>query len=199
MNLGLQQNLTLTQQLVMTPQLQQAIKLLQLSRLELASVIQQEIEENPALDDSFQEISLGADTEEPEPVVAKEEKLEEITIEDKMRTDTDWESYINEYNSTGRVYSERDFSEAPNYEAFTSSKETLESHLQWQLLMQSPSPEEEQIGSVIIGNLNIDGYLCATIEEVAEAAGAPVETVEKQLKIMQIKITKKLQKISISQ
>ena len=47
--LGLQQNLILTQQLVMTPQLQQAIKLLQLSRIELAGMIQQELEENPAL------------------------------------------------------------------------------------------------------------------------------------------------------
>ena len=52
MEIGLQQNLILSQQLVMTPQLQQAIKLLQLSRLELAEMIQQEIEQNPALEEA---------------------------------------------------------------------------------------------------------------------------------------------------
>jgi RNA polymerase sigma-54 factor len=55
MELGLQQNLSLTQQLVMTPQLQQAIKLLQLSRLELAETIEQEMEQNPALEEELNE------------------------------------------------------------------------------------------------------------------------------------------------
>ena len=52
MELGLQQNLILTQQIVMTPQLQQAIKLLQLSRIELADMIQEEMEQNPALEEA---------------------------------------------------------------------------------------------------------------------------------------------------
>ena len=187
MALGLQQNLILTQQLVMTPQLQQAIKLLQLSRLELAGMIEQELEENPALEESIQEITQAEAREIERETDDKDrnEDLKEVTIEEKLSQDTDWESYINEYNSTGRVHTERDFQEAPNYEAFTSAKKTLEDHLQWQLLMNSPTSEQEQIGSMIIGSLNVDGYLCATVEEIAQSGPFAIEAVETMLKTLQ--------------
>jgi RNA polymerase sigma-54 factor len=185
MALGLQQNLILTQQLVMTPQLQQAIKLLQLSRLELAGMIEQELEENPALEESVQEITKAEAREIEQQTESKDEELKEVTIDEKLSQETDWESYINEYNSTGRVHTERDFQEAPNYEAFTSAKKTLEDHLQWQLLMNSPTEEQEQIGSMIIGSLNIDGYLCATVEEIAESGPFEVSAVEEMLKTLQ--------------
>ena len=186
MALGLQQNLTLTQQLVMTPQLQQAIKLLQLSRLELAGMIQQEMEENPALEEALEDTpEENQHVEKVDPVPPTEEPVKEVTIEEKVRDDIDWDSYINEYSSTGRVHTERDHQEAPNYEAFTSQKTTLEAHLQWQLLMNSPSETEEQIGSLIIGNLNIDGYLKASIEEIVESSGFELEAVETVLTTMQ--------------
>jgi len=186
LGLGLQQNLTLTQQLVMTPQLQQAIKLLQLSRLELASMIQQEMEENPALDEVVSETPVEIERSEEPPEENKgDENLKEVTIEEKVSNDTDWESYINEYNSTGRAHTERDLQEAPNYEAFTSARETLEDHLQWQLLMHGLTDEEQQIGSLIIGNLDIGGYLCASVEEIAGTGEFSIESVEKMLKIMQ--------------
>ncbi len=125
MELGLQQNLTLTQQLVMTPQLQQAIKLLQLSRVELAEMIQQEMEQNPALEEQAPDEPLeqalsdpAADAPDPDREVA----VKEVTIDEKVQPDTDWENYINEYNSTGRVYTETEHTEAPNFEAFTSEK-----------------------------------------------------------------------------
>ncbi len=184
--IGLQQNLTLTQQLIMTPQLQQAIKLLQLSRIELANMIQQEMEENPALEESFTEIQQEKKSpEEDSTSTDNEEVIKEVTIEEKVREDIDWSSYINEYNSTGRVYAEVDHQEAINYEAFTSNKETLKSHLQWQLLMHGPSLEEEKIGSMIIGNLDLDGYLCSSVEEIAEAGHFKPHNVEKLLEKMQ--------------
>ena len=184
MGIGLQQNLTLTQQLVMTPQLQQAIKLLQLSRLELASMIQQEMEENPALEeDGVKEAELSENEQEKEKT---SEDVKEVTIEEKVDKDSDWENYINEYNSTGKAYAETDpNAEATNYEAFTSSKKTLGSHLQWQLLMHGVTGEQEKIGSLIIGNLNIDGYLCASIDEIAKEGPFAPEKVEELLGIMQ--------------
>jgi RNA polymerase sigma-54 factor len=169
----------------MTPQLQQAIKLLQLSRLELAGMIEQELEENPALEESVQEITQAEAREIEQETETKDEGLKEVTIEENLSQETDWESYINEYNSTGRVHTERDFREAPNYEAFTSAKKTLEDHLQWQLLMNSPTLEQEQIGSMIIGSLNIDGYLCATVEEIAESGPFEIKAVEEMLKTLQ--------------
>ncbi|MBT6339761.1 MAG: RNA polymerase factor sigma-54 [Desulfobacula sp.] len=188
MELGLQQSLILTQQLVMTPQLQQAIKLLQLSRLELAEMIQQEMEQNPALEESaIDELSdknitaLESKTE----TLEKETPIKEITIEEKIRTDTDWENYINEYNSTGRVYTESENTEAPNYEAFTSEKKTLKDHLQWQLGLYGLSEQQEKIGIMMIGNLNKDGYLCSDVEEIAQACSAEIEIVENVLSVLQ--------------
>ena len=114
MALGLQQNLTLTQQLVMTPQLQQAIKLLQLSRLELAGMIQQEMEENPALEEVVAELPEETErTDKEEASPAQEEPMKEVTIDEKVRDDIDWESYINEYNSTGRVHNGKRSSRGP--------------------------------------------------------------------------------------
>ncbi len=173
----------------MTPQLQQAIKLLQLSRLELAEMIQQEMEQNPALEEAgiedASDKNITALESEGTSGPEKEQPVKEVTIEEKVRTDTDWENYINEYNSTGKIHMEVDHSEVPNYEAFTSKKTTLDEHLRWQLMLQGLSQEEEQIGHTIIGNLNRDGYLCSSTQEVAETTGTQIETVEKVLGILQ--------------
>jgi RNA polymerase sigma-54 factor len=188
MELGLQQSLILTQQLVMTPQLQQAIKLLQLSRLELAEMIQQEMEQNPALEEAgVEELSDKNITaqESDTPAPEKETPVKEVTIEEKVRTDMDWENYINEYNSTGRVYTESENTEAPNYEAFTSEKKTLQDHLKWQLMLYGLSEEEEKTGHIIIGNLNRDGYLCSDLDEIAKTSGSEIERVEEILSILQ--------------
>jgi RNA polymerase sigma-54 factor len=188
MELGLQQNLILTQQLVMTPQLQQAIKLLQLSRIELAEMIKDEMEQNPALEEaSTQEASDNKITakESQSSEKEKETSVKEVTVEEKVRTDTDWENYINEYNSTGRIYTESEKSEAPNYEAFTSKKKTLKDHLQWQLMLHGLNENEEKIGHMIIGNLNKDGYLCSSVEEIAQNFNFDIELVENVLSTLQ--------------
>ena len=98
MALELRQSLNLSQQLIMTPQLQQAIKLLQLSRLELLDTIYQEMEENPVLEDQ-----VGADPEEGAGEDYKEETpdngedFSEVTVSENTREDVDWENYLSEY------------------------------------------------------------------------------------------------------
>ncbi len=190
MELGLQQNLTLTQHLVMTPQLQQAIKLLQLSRIELAEMIQQEIEQNPALEevlsDETSDKKITAQEGDPAPDPRDgEASVKEVTIEDKVGSDVDWENYINEYNSTGRIYTESENIDSPNYEAFTPEKTTLEQHLEWQLMMHGFNEEQEKIGRMIIGNLNQDGYLCQDTEEIARTLEVPLISVENVLTQLQ--------------
>jgi len=188
MELGLQQNLILTQQLVMTPQLQQAIKLLQLSRIELAEMIQEEMEQNPALEEeNIQETADNKITAKESDTAAKEEEapVKEVTIEEKVRSDTDWENYINEYNSTGRIYTESESTEAPNYEAFTSAKKTLKDHLQWQLMLSGLSQNEERIGHMIIGNLDKDGYLCINVPEIADNLNCDIDQIENVLSKLQ--------------
>ncbi len=183
MALELRQSLKLTQQLVMTPQLQQAIKLLQLSRLELLENIHQELETNPLLEEStgeVQEDSEAGGEESNEPI--SEEPFQEVEIVEKNRDDFDWESYLDEYNVSSPVLMERDSSqEAPAYDLYLTSKTSLYDHLAWQLRFTDLDAREQEIGVHIIGNLNKDGYLDATLEEIAEMANASVEAVEKVL------------------
>jgi RNA polymerase sigma-54 factor len=186
MVLELRQQLRLTQQLVMTPQLQQAIKLLQLCRLELLDVIKQEIEENPVLEDAPEEVAAEGDsggepiTDAPEPPA-----LEPVAVEEKARADIDWSNYLGEYNTPGSAYFEAEKREAPEYENFVARRESLNEHLMWQLLLSLPSRKEERIGSAIIGNLNKDGYLQATVDEIATLTEADTSEVESVLSKMQ--------------
>ena len=185
MALELRQQLKLTQQLIMTPQLQMAIKLLQLSRLELVDAIRQELEENPTLEEVQETPDRTKENEPEETPVAAAEASREVTIDEKINDDIDWSNYIDEYNSPGKVNFESESREAPQYEAFVSSKESLSDHLLWQLLMLSPTDIEKQVGSLIIGSLNRDGYLQLSVEELCAQSGVSVEMVEDVLETMQ--------------
>ena len=186
MALELRQQLRLTQQLIMTPQLQMAIKLLQLSRLELLDTIRQELEENPTLEEDVQEVAPEEQSaEQSEDLPADPPSTKEVTIEEKIRDDIDWNNYIDEYNSSGRVHFETERRDAPNFESFLTRKESLREHLLWQLLMTSPTEEEEKIGTLIAGNLDKDGYLDVPVEYLANESGANPEKVEQILSLMQ--------------
>ena len=186
MVLELRQQLRLTQQLVMTPQLQQAIKLLQLCRLELLDVISQEMEENPLLEDGSEGVPAEGYTD-GEPISAPPEppSLEPVSVEETARSDIDWSNYLGEYNTPGPVHFETEKREAPEYENFVARREPLNEHLMWQLLLSLPSRREERIGSGIIGNLNKDGYLQATVDEIATLTEADTSEVESVLSTMQ--------------
>jgi RNA polymerase sigma-54 factor len=184
MAIELQQNLRLQQHLVMTPQLQMAIKLLQLSRMELVEMIRQELESNPTLEET-------EETETPEEMTAETaeqtdpSESREVTIEESFDDRLDWQQYMDEYSSTGRIHFESEEKESPNYEAFTASRTTLYDHIRWQLLMTRPTAKQEAIGSLIIGNLNKYGYLDVPIEEISAEADASYEEVENVLHVMQ--------------
>ena len=212
MALELRQSLGLTQQLVMTPQLQQAIKLLQLSRFELLETVSQEMEENPILEEMSQEEIEGDDgagEKKEESKLALQESQEiksenpsvddsgpdpdspslpEVTVEERARDDVDWENYLSEYNSGySEGFSERHYEEkdTPSFENFTATRTDLSSHLFWQLNMSNLEDEKKEIGSYIIGNLNDDGYLETTIEEISQATGRLIDDVRAVLKLVQ--------------
>ena len=186
MALELRQPLILTQQLIMTPQLQQAIKLLQLSRLELLETICQEMETNPILEEQ----PVSSTDEEPRSEGERDEAAEDTpdlpegTVEEHAREDVDWESYIDEYN-TGWAESPFDQRDAPPFESVTSTKTNLYSHLTWQLNMSNLDEAQREIGIHIIGNLDEDGYLDSPLEEIALSAGHPLEKIEETLRIIQ--------------
>jgi RNA polymerase sigma-54 factor len=185
MALELRQQLKLTQQLIMTPQLQMAIKLLQLSRLELLDTIRQELEENPALEetpDAAGEDQLG---EREDTSKAESSDTQEVTIEEKINDDIDWSNYLDEYNTPGRIHFESEDRDTPKFEAFIARKESLKDHLLWQFLMTKPTKKEEEIASLIVGNLNKDGYLDVPVEEIARISESETERVEDLLLRMQ--------------
>ena len=186
MALELRQSLILSQQLIMTPQLQQAIKLLQLSRLELLDSITQEMEENPLLEEQ----AVSSDEDDIKTEGEKDEHgedvpdLPEVTIEENVRDDVDWESYLSEYN-TSWAETSYEPKDTPSFEGTTSSKTNLYSHLMWQLNMSSLDVEKREIGVYIIGNLNEDGYLDIPLEEISRVTGYPMERVLGTLAILQ--------------
>ena len=185
MALELRQQLKLTQQLIMTPQLQMAIKLLQLSRLELMETIHQELEENPALEE-VQETTLEESAPETSDSAPDDPPLaQEVKMEEKIREDIDWRNYLGEYNSPGRVNYESESKESPKFEAFIARQESLNEHLLWQLLLTRPTEEEEKIGSIIIGNLNSDGYLDVPIEDLARMSESSPTKVRTVLELIQ--------------
>src|SRR5512146_976082 len=169
MALELKQHLKMTQQLVMTPQLQQAIKLLQLSRMELVDLIRTEMTENPLLE--------GADEPEEEPVQSGDspaevadhdaqpehkeaEKAQEVKGEEGAN-EIDWDQYLDHYQLQGHTApSNRGLAdeELPGYEATLANKTDLVDHLVWQLRLSHFSPDEEKVAMLVIGNLDQDGY-----------------------------------------
>ncbi len=186
LSLELTLNLKLSQQLVMTPQLQQAIKLLQLSRLELQNTIQQELVENPILEEAAEEepgeSSEGEDRGPAEEAAAPSvEETSDSAAEtsepsaDELVSDVDWENYIESRPLTSRAQGPDD---RPSFEASLTPSISLSDHLLWQLGLTPSSELEREIGILIIGNLNDDGYLQEKVEAIAELASATVEEVE---------------------
>ncbi len=183
MALELRQQLKLSQQLVMTPQLQQAIKLLQLSRIELLETVQQELLENPFLEETSPEESPSPEAEERR---ATEEDSDGYTKE--AARNADWEDYMGEFASTSRQASGREVElpeEMTSFEARYSVKPSLEGHLTWQLRLSRLTEEQMDIGETIIGNLASSGYLQAGVDEISALTGADAAAVEEVLRAIQ--------------
>ncbi|SMP53110.1 RNA polymerase factor sigma-54 [Desulfonatronum lacustre] len=186
MALELRQQLKLTQQLVMTPQLQQAIKLLQLSRLELVESIQQELLENPVLEIAPEGIDETVETPIKDPA---EDRFQSVNVEEPRQLhDSEWQDYLGEFSSISRQIQGRDWEvpeEGMSFEARLAGKSTLIGHLSWQLRLSALSERELAVSEVILGNLDAVGYLCESIEDIAAMAGCETEEAERILRIMQ--------------
>jgi RNA polymerase sigma-54 factor len=183
----------LVQQLVITPQLQQAIRLLQLTRLELVDLISQEMKENPLLE----EVEEGKELAESETPVAEQGEAEtppepEVTQEVKGNgegsDEFDWENYLENSNLTPfqkSSPSSPDGEERPSFENFLTKRTTLVDHLQWQLQLSHFTEEEHEAGIWIIGNLDEDGYLKISLEDICSETNLSLEVVERVLRKIQ--------------
>jgi RNA polymerase sigma-54 factor len=191
MALELKQSPKLVQQLVITPQLQQAIRLLQLTRLELVEMISQEMKENPLLEED-EEGKEDAEAERPsteeataEPSVEKEQ-TREVKGEGEGGEEFDWENYLDNYNLTPyQRQSSQDGDERPSFENFLTKRTTLSDHLYWQLQLGHFTDEEQKVGTWIIGNLDEDGYLKVSLDDICAETNLPPDLVEGALRKVQ--------------
>src|SRR3954470_24158959 len=185
--MGISQKLhtKLVQKLILTPSLQQAIKLLPMSTLELADLLNQEMVENPLLEE--------VPTEDLQPAEqAQQDKAEAdkpSTEKNDQWDDADYEYFFGDYLDDGyRSRTPSEVKELPPIENTLSSVASLSDHLLWQLNLQMQGGEHEslrEIGSAIIGNLDDDGYLVASVEEIAAMGEWPVTDLEKSLQHLQ--------------
>jgi RNA polymerase sigma-54 factor len=158
----IKQQLRLSQQLVMTPQLQQAIKLLQLSRLELIDEVRKELDNNPVLSDE----EPGGEARQREAAPRAEERdfprdeTDDMRATEKATREVDWEKFLeNRTLQQPLPQSRGGFEELPPIEQNLTKPRSLQDHMLWQLQMSDFTDEERLFAELVIGNLDEKGYL----------------------------------------
>jgi len=179
-------HLRLSQRLVMTPSLQQAIKLLQMSKLELEEVLNQEMVENPLLEEEQEEATeaeqrLENAKEEPAAPAAEKPGEPPAEVEKDSFEEIDFDTYFEEYLES--AYNPRQYEESEQVplENTLSKPPGLQEYLTWQLSMSDASARVREIATYLIGNVDEDGYLRVSREEIQAAGFADKVEVEKAL------------------
>ncbi|QGU00359.1 RNA polymerase sigma-54 factor RpoN [Candidatus Syntrophocurvum alkaliphilum] len=154
------------QKLVMTPELRQAIAILQMSTLELSEYIQNELAENPLLEEKDIEYT--------------EEETQENT--DNNADVEDWLEYFNDRDIE---YREKEVQEEKTFENFITKRPSLYEHLEFQLNLTNCDSNSLTIGHYLIGSIDNNGYLSIELKEVAEKANVAIDKVEEVLEVIQ--------------
>jgi RNA polymerase sigma-54 factor len=176
------------QKLILAPALQQAIKLLPLTNLELIEIIDSELSQNPLLEEETAERKVsegeeGKDEGREERAESPESGPEDEAAEGEQPgnpgglEDAEFESHFQEYFDDGfrPYFSER--KEVPSLDNVLSKSPSLWDHLNWQANLTFFGGADKELAQLVIGNINEDGYLAVSEEEIARMAGVPVEKV----------------------
>src|SRR5437867_7909634 len=175
-------NVKLAQKQILTPGLVQMVTVLALNKLELSEMISQELMENPVLEEEMETTTNIEETQikEERSVEPADKEIIESGAQSGEKTDPfeqiDYGSFFDDYLDPGyRTQMPSEVIEKPAFENFLAKPSTLYDHLHWQLnLSLVPHNISDAIFSVI-GNLNEDGYLTATLEEIATTGGHKME------------------------
>jgi len=184
----------LSQNLLMTPQLQQAIKLLQLGRLEYLEAIEKELLDNPLLEELKEEgeASNGSQGEVVEASESTPPSDSNSSSTDAPPADSgdesrmDWEGYLESFTDSSGSATPKgtvDFEDRPQMEPGTKA-ETLFEHLVSQLRMSDLCESDERLALQLIGNLDKNGYLVEPLEEISKASGCSVNELDRVLRIV---------------
>ena len=166
-----------SQRLILAPQLRQFLKLLELPIFELEQKVQEELEQNPVLEETKPASEEETASEPEAPETPREEEpvrdiLREMEMLDRARNLEDFSSDFSGYNQD-EAQKKRDYQES-----ILTKPPTLGDYLDWQLGLLELSASERKIAQEIIGNVNDDGQLAASLEEIAQEAHATVQEVE---------------------
>lgn len=170
LRLGYDLTLEQSQKLIMTPELRQAIQMLQYTSLELNAYIKQEMEVNPLLE-------WEKPVEEVQVVADAEIKTDEVEI--------DWKEYLEKYDDISYKVEVDKNTKDYSFENYTSYGETLKDYLIEQLNMINIDSSDYKTGEYIIQNIDRNGYLIASIEEMAQQLKHSPEEVEAILSVIQ--------------
>ena len=177
-----------TQRMIMTPMLQQAISLLQLSRLELVQELRQQLEQNPVLDETLEEVTEPQLTQEAPEAEASEPEAPAAETAEETRAERieafDWDSYLQDA-SDYRPQLPREDLERFDAEMHLTKPRSLQDHLLFQLHLSTSDLTLLQLGTLLIGHLDESGYLKDSLESVAEAVGVELPPLEEALRLVQ--------------
>lgn len=185
-------NLRITQRQILTPGLVQMVSVLALNKLELRDMITQEMVENPILEELGEDELDQENTVSVEQIAEAEVRRSEAADRETLEADghdpfdeIDFGSFFDEYLDPGYKSPASEVIERPSFENFLSTPTTLTDHLNWQLSLSAVPAAIASAAESIIGNLNEDGFLPATLEEVAQSGGHSPEEVSEALKLVQ--------------
>lgn len=171
---------------VLAPQLRQSLECLQVPAMELRTIIQRELEQNPALEERPMEttpLEVEPGGHEPDPEEAKEFELTE-DFQALAQLDDEWRDYFRQ-NQVYQPYTQTDEERRQYFMDSLTEKETLEEHLRGQLIVAGLDDREKELAELLIGSLNDDGYLTSSLEELSERSGETVERLETVLRVIQ--------------
>lgn len=178
-------------QMVLAPQLRQSLEMLQLPVLELQTLIRQELEKNPTLEevpapepDTEAEQPTGEERAEPRTVQENTSMDFDKDFETLARLDQEWRDYFFQ-EETRRSYSPEQAEKRQFFLDSMPQRESLQEHLMRQLDLASLSEEDRQVGELIVGSINDDGYLTSSVEELAATAAIDAAHMHDVLSIVQ--------------
>ncbi len=175
----------LGQHLAMTPQLQQAIRLLQLSTVDLQQEVQGMLESNPLLEEEEVGVVSPADTASEASSISEDRQLDlasETTLPEELPVDSQWEDVFDLGSSGSAPSSDEDL---PDFEARNSREQSLQDYLRWQADLSPFTPEERNLAELIIDAIDDNGYLASSLGELAETSGVSEEELAAILAIIQ--------------
>jgi len=186
---GLHQVQKLSLQQVLAPQLQQSLHLLQVPTLELRSLVQEELQQNPLLEElSKDEPRVEGDGSPDEAVPAVEGAGDGDSFKEEFevlaKLDDEWKEYFSQTTSFRGRSAEQDEQRQHFFDSITE-QESLQQHLLAQLSFTGISAEQRKVAELIIGSISDDGYLLTSLEELAISSGLALEQLQHELELVQ--------------